>query len=223
MHGRLIAFEGIDGCGKSTQARLLFDRLGSSRAILTSEPGATELGASLRRILLDPNLPPVSPESEALLLCADRAEHVRDIVIPALNEGLWVISDRYSGSTLAYQGYGRGLDLVELEQLVRFATRGLAADLNVLIEVPLEVARKRLEPSRPDRLEQLEMEFHERVAAGYDLLASSDRDRWAAVDGTSSPERIAESVFEAIELRLGELPGTGESRLDPSSQEPDLG
>ncbi len=148
--GRLIALEGIDGCGKSTQAHRLSERLG---AVLTFEPGATRLGTELRRLLLDRDQPPVSDRSEALLMAADRAQHVAEVVVPALDAGTWVVTDRFSASTLAYQGYGRGLDLSELSQLVRWATGGLQADLTVLVEVPVAVASGRRTGIAGDRLE----------------------------------------------------------------------
>ena len=135
--GRLIALEGIDGCGKSTQARRLADRLG---ALLTFEPGATQLGVSLRRLLLDTAGSPVSERAEALLMAADRAQHVTEVVVPALDAGTWVVTDRYASSTLAYQGYGRGLDLDRLGRLVQWATGGLAPDVTLLIDVPVALA-----------------------------------------------------------------------------------
>jgi dTMP kinase len=124
--GRLIALEGIDGCGKSTQASALADVLGAQ---LTFEPGATPVGARLRELLLTPDATPPTARAEALLMAADRAEHVVRVVEPALAAGEWVVSDRYAGSTIAYQGYGQGLDPSELVGLVRWATGGLAADL----------------------------------------------------------------------------------------------
>src|SRR3984957_18474074 len=139
--GRLLALEGIDGCGKSTQARNLAATLG---ARLTHEPGATELGVALRRLLLAPDAPPISLRAEALLMAADRAEHIALVVAPALAAGEWVVSDRFSGSTLAYQGYGRGLDVDGLLPVVAWAADGLVPDLSVLVDVPVPVARARL-------------------------------------------------------------------------------
>ncbi len=204
--GSLIAFEGIDGCGKSTQAKLFAESIGEERAIVTSEPGATALGASLRRLLLDTELPSISARAEALLLAADRADHVSEVIAPALEKGLWVICDRYSGSTLAYQGYGRGLDIAELERLIAFATGGIEADLNILVDVPLRVARRRLgdlasAADRLDRLERLDEDFHERVRNGYAEISASD-ERWVVVDGTGTEEEVAGLVADAIAKRL---------------------
>ena len=119
------------------------------------------------------------------LLAADRAEHVAEIVGPLLEEGRWVVTDRFSGSTLAYQGYGRGLDVGELARLVTWAAGGIEADLNVLVDVPLAVARARARrrDGQGDRLEQLDEEFHERVRHGYLSLAAADQARWAVIDG----------------------------------------
>ena len=164
--GRLIALEGIDGCGKSTQARALADVLA---ARLTFEPGATPVGARLRELLLAPDAAPPTARTEALLMAADRAEHVARIVEPALAAGEWVVSDRYAGSTIAYQGYGRGLDPSELDGLVRWATGGLAADLSILVDVSVDVAADRLAAQGrrgADRMERLGPDFAAQGARG---------------------------------------------------------
>jgi dTMP kinase len=201
--GRLIALEGVDGCGKSTQAALLAGAMG---ALLTAEPGATPLGATLRTLLLDPAFPPVSERAEALLMAADRAQHVAEVVGPALDEGRWVVSERFSGSTLAYQGYGRGLDLEELRRLVLWAAQGIVPDLTVLLDVPPATARRRLDLGRADRLERLDADFHERVHAGYRALAAHDPDIWVVVDGSGPVETVAEQVLAVVVERLGPLP-----------------
>lgn len=216
----MIAFEGIDGCGKSTQARLLAERIGEEGALLTSEPGATALGASLRHLLLDPGTPEISARAETLLLGADRAEHVSEVIAPALAAGRWVICDRYSGSTFAYQGYGRGLDLAEIERLVSFATGGIEADVNILVEVPLQVARRRLVAAGVgvDRLEGLDDSFHERVRRGYAEIAASDP-RWVVIEGSGPEEEVAELVTGAIVARLGAV-GPGPSGGFAGSERP---
>ena len=198
--GRLIALEGIDGCGKTTQARRLADILG---ARYTSEPGDSALGARLRRLLLDPDLPALSARAEALLMAADRAEHVDEVIRPALESGRWVVTDRFSGSTLAYQGHGRGLGLDGLRALVEWAADGVVADLVVLVDVPLPVARDRLGSARPDRLEGLDEGFHRRVRDGFLALAAEDPDRWVVVDGTAGADDVARAVLDATTARLG--------------------
>ncbi|HEX3840205.1 MAG TPA: dTMP kinase [Acidimicrobiales bacterium] len=202
--GRLIALEGIDGCGKSTQAGVLAARLG---AVLTFEPGATPLGSHLRGLLLDSERPPLAERTEALLMAADRAQHVAAVVAPALQAGDWVVTDRFSGSTLAYQGYGRGLGLPGLRQLVDWATGGLRADLSILIEVPSGLAAERSRPDRLDRFEVLGPEFHQRVADGFHQLATDDPEAWVVVDGTGGVDEVAASVWSAVRERLGEPTG----------------
>jgi dTMP kinase len=197
--GRLIAIEGIDGSGKSTQARLLADALGALR---THEPGATPLGRSVRALVLETDGAPVSPRAEALLMAADRAQHVAEVVAPALDAGRWVVTDRYCGSTLAYQGYGQGLGLDDLERLVRWAAQGIDADLNVLVDVAPDVADARRSPT-PDRLEKLDAGFHTRVREGYLALAAADPGHWTVVDGSGSVAEVADAVRAAVESRLG--------------------
>jgi dTMP kinase len=198
--GRLLALEGIDGCGKSTQARALADALG---ARLTREPGGTALGATLRQILLAPDAPEVSLRAEALLMAADRAEHVAEVLEPALASGEWVVSDRFSGSTLAYQGYGRGLEIPELTELVRWATGGLVADLSILVDCPVEVAATRLASSAPDRLERLGLDFAARVRQGFLALADADPDHWAVVDGTMDEASLSAHIVAIVHERVG--------------------
>jgi len=198
--GRLIALEGIDGCGKSTQARLLADRLG---ALLTFEPGATALGGSLRTLLLEPGQAPVAERTEALLMAADRAQHVAEVVRPALDRGTWVVTDRYSASTMAYQGYGRGLDLEELGRLVAWATGGLTPDLTVLVDVDLDVGRARRSGSADDRMEGLGDGFRQRVSDGYRRLAEREETPWLVVDGAGTVEEVAAEVWAGVQDRLG--------------------
>jgi dTMP kinase len=205
--GRLIALEGIDGSGKTTQVRLLADRAEwAGMVTVTSEPGATALGSALRGLLLHRDLPPVAERTEALLMAADRAQHMAEVVAPALALGRWVVTDRFSGSTLAYQGYGRGLDLDELRRLVEWATAGIEPDLNILVDVPVAVARARRPAGDDDRLESLDVAFHERVRAGYLALAASDPDRWVVIDGVAGAGEVAREVSAAVAARLGALP-----------------
>jgi dTMP kinase len=204
--GRLIAFEGIDGCGKSTQAKAVAAALG---ALLTHEPGATPLGARLRRLLLDPDSdsPPPSPRAETLLMAADRAEHVAEVIEPALASGAWVVTDRYSGSTIAYQGYGRGLGAEGLAEVVAWATAGVEADLSVFVDVPVEVAAARRRGA--DRMERLGPEFAARVREGFAAQAAADAARWLVVDGTRDVDAITAHIVEAVRARLGPEPEHG--------------
>lgn len=203
--GRLIALEGIDGCGKSTQARILAASLG---ALPTHEPGATALGRALRGLLLDPDQPVPVARAEALLMAADRAQHVEEVVRPALDAGRWVVTDRFSGSTLAYQGWGRGLDPDDLRRVVAWAADGLVPDLSVLVDVDPGVARERLGDARADRFEAMGAGFHERVRRGFATLAAADPDRWAVVDGSGPEDVVAAAVAAAVAHRLG-APGGG--------------
>ncbi|MDA8280047.1 MAG: dTMP kinase [Actinomycetota bacterium] len=204
--GRLVALEGIDGCGKTTQARLLAEAVGVEP---TAEPGATPVGGALRRVLLDPALPELVPRTEALLMAADRAEHVARVIAPALQAGAWVVTDRYSGSTLAYQGHGRGLGLDDLSWLVAWATGGIQADLSVLVAVDVDtaLARAAARVATVDRMERLGVDFQRRVAAGFAALAAADPERWVAVDGTGTVPEVAAAVRAAVADRLGDPPG----------------
>ncbi|MHB1584371.1 MAG: dTMP kinase [Acidimicrobiales bacterium] len=198
--GRLVAFEGVDGSGKTTQAQLLSVSLG---AVLTFEPGATELGRALRHLLLDPGRPPPVPRAEVLLMAADRAQHVDEVVLPALESGRWVVTDRFSGSTLAYQGWGRGLPAEPLRRVVSWAAAGLEPDLTVLVDVPLEVARQRLGAVARDRLEGLDADFHDRVRHGFVAMARADEAHWVMVDGTLPVATLAVEIEALVRTRLG--------------------
>ena len=197
--GRLIALEGVDGCGKSTQAELLAGRL---QALLTREPGGTALGRALRALVLEPSDAGPVARAEALIMAADRAQHVDEVIEPALRAGRWVVTDRFSGSTLAYQGWGRGLDVEALRAVVEWAAAGLEPDLNVVVDVPLDVARSRLAASGPDRLESLDEAFHQRVRDGFLSLAEADQEGWVVVDGTGEPEAVADAILAAVQRRI---------------------
>ncbi len=194
--GRFIAFEGGEGSGKSTQAALLAARLG---AVLTHEPGGTEIGARIRAIVLDPALgTALDVRAEALLMAADRAQHVAEVIRPALASGRDVVTDRFSGSTLAYQGYARGLDVDELARLSQWATGGLEPDVVVLLDVPAEVAAMRMKRGL-DRMEAAGDDFHRRVADGYRALAAAHPDRWRVVDGSGTVDDVEALVNKALD------------------------
>ncbi|MEO7836425.1 MAG: dTMP kinase [Acidimicrobiales bacterium] len=195
--GRLVAFEGGEACGKSTQSALLAKRLG---AVLTREPGGTAVGERVRRLLLDARIVGLDPNAEALLMAAARAQHVAEVVGAALLAGRDVVTDRFSHSSLAYQGYGRGLDLSEVRRLSEWATGGLWPDVVVLLDLPL--GRALAAPSSPDRFEAEGREFHERVAAGFSALAAGDPVRWRIVDGDGGVDEVAARVWAAVEPML---------------------
>ena len=193
--GKYIAFEGWEASGKSTQARLLSQRLD---AVLTREPGGTALGLAIRDLLLG-NGPAPTERAEALLCAADRAQHLAEIVEPALAEGRDVITDRSYGSTLAYQGYGRGQSIEELMRLVEWTSGGLLPDLVVLLTVAVDTADGRLGDQR-DRMESEDGDFATRVVEGFTALAEADPDRWVVVDGAGSIEEVAARVAKVAGL-----------------------
>lgn len=198
--GRFVVFEGGEGSGKSTQARLLAERWGAE---LTFEPGDTEVGARLRAILLDPATGDLDARAEALLMAADRAHHVASRLWPALRRGRDVVCDRYVGSSIAYQGYGRELGAEDVAALSAFATDGLVPDLVVLLEVSdAEAAARLAAAGAPDRLEAAGDAFHQRVRAGYRALAAADPARWVIVDGTGTIDEVAERVTAVVAERL---------------------
>jgi dTMP kinase len=196
--GRLIAFEGGEGIGKSTQAERLAARLG---AVLTREPGGTAVGERVRGVLLDRHVVDLDARAEALLMAAARAQHVASVIGPALAAGRDVVTDRFSHSSLAYQGYGRGLDLDELRRLSDWAAAGLWPDVVILLDVPGDEAeqRRRRIGHVPDRLEAAGQAFHQRVVDGFRTMAAVDTDRWLVVDGSGDVDEVTERVAKAFD------------------------
>lgn len=195
--GRFVVFEGGEGSGKSTQAARLAQAWG---ATLTRQPGGTAMGALVRSVLLDPATGDLDPKAEALLMAADRAQHVTEMIEPLLAAGVDVICDRYSGSQVAYQGYGRGLDPAEVARLSSWAAGGREPDVVVLLVVPPEVSAARL-GGELDRFEAAGAEFHRRVVDGFLTQAADDPERWVVIDGTGTVDEVSARVDDAVERR----------------------
>ena len=204
--GLFITFEGGEGCGKSTQSRLLLKRLEQQNVpvILTHEPGGTALGNELRRTLKRKRDSSISPHAELFLLAASRAQLVAEVIRPALDEGKVVICDRFTHSTMVYQGYGRGLDFTAIKMVNNMATRYLDPDLIILLDISPKqgLARKQ---SLKDRFELEGLSFHRRVSDGYLKMAAAEPDRWLVIDASLPKDRVAEIIWDRV------------SRLLPSS------
>ena len=211
MSGRLLVLEGIDGCGKTTQLRHLANWLPRSglmpegaRLHLTREPGGTALGVALRKLVLHPP-GDASPEplAELLLYAADRAQHVAQLIRPALEQGHWVLSDRFSGSTLAYQGYGRELDLDLIQQLEQIATAGLVPDLTFWLQLSVEESLLRRDARSNDRIEAEGVDFLTRVATGFAVLA---RERsWVPLQADQQVESVSSALESLLQHHFGPL------------------
>ncbi|MCL4443358.1 MAG: dTMP kinase [Actinobacteria bacterium] len=199
MAGKLIALEGIDGSGKSTQARLLAESIGAD---LTFEPGATGLGRVIRQSLLHSSSKEISIsiEAEALLMIADRAQDIAENIAPAIYAGKNIVTDRFSGSTIAYQGYGRGIDIDTLQDAIRLATGSIEPALNVLLDIPVDQAMRRIAGTgnQTDRMERLGIDFLDRVRQGYLSMASADPDNWYVLDCDRPIEEIAEMILSRV-------------------------
>lgn len=198
MNGLFITFEGCDGCGKTTQLELLAKYLEDKGydVITTREPGAKGLGVKLREILLDYD-GEVSPNCESFLFLADRAQHIDTIVKPAIKAGKIVLCDRHIDSTVAYQGYGRGLDLAQINYLNNLATSGLKPHLTFLFDVNTETSMQRVGKDK-DRMESAGIEFQEKVRNGYLELAKSEPERIKVFDSRKTIERLHQEVLDTI-------------------------
>jgi dTMP kinase len=196
-----ITFEGIEGSGKSTQARRLAEGLGPA-VVRTFEPGGTALGRKLRELVLEARDLAIASDAELLLFCTDRAQHVAEVIVPGLRAGQTVICDRYVDSSLAYQGYGRGVSLDRIRTLNDLATGGLRPDLTVFLDVPVAVGLARAgRRGLRDRIESEVEDFHARVAMGFRALAAAEPGRWVSIDGTRDEDAIAEEIRAAALAR----------------------
>jgi dTMP kinase len=202
MTGKFITFEGIEGCGKTTQIKLLNDYLLKKglKTVLSREPGGTKIGDAVRGILLDASNKMMSPLTELILYGASRAQHLEELIKPAIAEGKVVLCDRYSDSTTAYQGAARRLSSDILKRVDDVATGGFKPDLTIILDVdPAEGLKRAKGRSAPDRFEQEELSFHERVRDGYLKLARSEPERIKVVDGSGGVEEIHKEIVKLVE------------------------
>jgi len=207
-----ITFEGPEGSGKSTQIALLCQALRDQGldVLQTREPGGTPIAEQIRDVIHNTGNTAMLPSAEALLYSAARAQHVAEKVVPALAEGTIVISDRYAQSTLAYQGYGHGLDLENLGAITQFATGGLQPDLIIYLDLPIEdgLGRKLRDREQGkgewNRMDQLEADFHRRVRQGYLLMAGADPGRWLIIDASLDIDTIHATILDSVERRLAD-------------------
>jgi len=202
-----ITFEGIEGCGKTTQIKRLAWRLEERgvKLISTLEPGGTRIGQDIRKVLLDSKNSHLAPLAELILYAADRAQHIEEVIKPALDQGKWVLCDRFFDATVAYQGSGRGLDMSLIKTLNDLVTKGIRPDLTLLLDCPpetgIERAVKRINingEAGQDRFEREKMEFHKRVREGYLEIARSEQRRFAIIDATLSEDRVEEEIFRVV-------------------------
>lgn len=209
--GLFITFEGIEGCGKSTQARLISEALKAQGIIclVTREPGGTSIGSRIREIVLNPDHKGMAPETELLLYAADRTQHVREVIRPAIDDGRVVICDRFTDATLAYQGYGRGLDMALIHELNKIAALGTRPDLTMLLDCPVETGIGRaLERNsknshmRDDRFEREAMAFHQKVRDGYLCIAHAEPERVKIIDAAKDVGFIHQAIWRIVKERM---------------------
>lgn len=205
MKGLFITFEGGEGCGKSTQAKLLteFLQAQNEKAIFTREPGGPKISEKIREMLLSKENHEMENRTEVLLYSAARAQHTAQWILPNLEEGNIVISDRYYDSTTAYQGAARLLNSADINHLNRFATFDLQPDITFLIDVEVEVGLSRLDKTKIDRLEAESIEFHKRVRQGYLKLAKENPKRIIVIDGNLSVEKVNEKIIDILKKLRG--------------------
>lgn len=201
-----ITFEGPDGSGKTTQLDMLMPVLEKAGLdfVRTREPGGTDVGDQIRSVIMNMKNKSMHPRSEILLFCASRAQLVEELIRPSLAEGKLVLCDRYADSTMAYQGYGHGLDREVLTQLLNFATGGLKPNLTLLFDISAETGlhRRLANHDEWNRMDDYALQFHERVRQGYLAMAAAEPERWVVINSNRSPEEIHEVVVSVIKSRL---------------------
>lgn len=206
--GLFITFEGPEGSGKSTQSKRVHEHMTKTGvdAVWTREPGGTPVCAQIRQVLLSPDNAGMDDYTEVLLLAADRNEHIANMIKPAMDEGKVVVCDRFADSTLAYQGYGRGIPMEHLTYLHKLVTKGLAPDLTILVDVDVELGLSRVqtrgEVKGGDRIERQEIEFHQRLRKGYLELSSSYPDRYVVLDGSRTRDEIFNEIISVLKARF---------------------
>lgn len=203
MKGKLITFEGIEGCGKSTQARLLaeyFERRGKE-VFLTREPGGPQISEKIREILLSNENEEMLARTEVLLYAASRSQHTGEWIMPAMKDGKIVISDRYYDSTLAYQGAARKIDRKVIDSITRFATFDIKPEITILIDIPVETGLSRIKQKDADRLERESIDFHRKVRRAF-LELAKEEERYIVIDGTRSIDAINKEIILRIEERI---------------------
>ena len=204
MKGLFITFEGIEGCGKSTQSKLLTEYLKKRglEVLSTREPGGPKISEEIREILLSNANDEMNARTEVLLYMASRSQHTAEWIIPALESGKVVISDRYYDSTLAYQGAARKIERNIIDTLTSFATFGLKPDLTFLVDLPAEVGLARIEEKNADRLERESLDFHKEVRAGFLEIAEKEKDRYVILDGAMSVNEIHREIINKIDEKI---------------------
>jgi dTMP kinase len=201
MKGIFVSFEGIEGTGKTIQSKLLYEYLikRGIKVILTEEPGGTQIGLKIREMLLSVEHKEMIPIAELLLYNASRAQHIKEVILPAIDKGAVVVTDRFTDSTVAYQGYGRGIDLNLINSIQKIVTAGLQPHITILLDLDVEVGLKRNKGiNKTDRLELEDIEFHKRVRSGYLEIASKEPERIKLINASDGIEEIHRKIVNIV-------------------------
>lgn len=201
MKGVFISFEGIEGSGKTMQSKLLYEYLKKKgfQALLTEEPGGSQIGRTIRDLLLSVDNIEMTPVTELLLYNASRAQHVEEVILPAMKKGCVVITDRFTDSTVAYQGYGRGIELNLIDNINRIVTGGLTPDITIILDLDVEIGIQRNKGiNEKDRIEREDITFHRRVRDGYHTIAAKEPERIQVIDASESIEKVHNRTIEIV-------------------------